>query len=490
MHQNNSSKLGDIHTRANAMRWMKKYTFNPLRASLSWIIVVAIACSVSWLPSVQEARNSGLLSPEGLWMLRIMILAAGLWLTEAIPAFATAMLVIALEIMFLTNAGSSNLWEWSDLLAVWGSPLIWLFFGGFLIAEAFRSVHLDALAARKLLQWSGDNFLKVTIALTLLTYVLSMFMSNTATITVVIALIAPLLKNTTFDTSRRGLLLSLAIAANLGGMVTIVGSPPNAVAVASLASIDYHVSFLKWSLMAAPLSLSLLALTFFYLYKVYFKHEKGATLDITKLLDSDVEAPPSLSKTIRRWFVLIVVLATVLMWITQALHHISPTIVVFLAITVLTTGGILTSQSLKSIPWEILILMAGGLALGKGISQSGLADYLSSLLPPSISLTVAGLIFTFFAIITSNFMSNTAAANALLPLIITVSGDSAPQMILPATFACSCAVLLPVSTPPNAICYATGYLKTKDFARLGVLFILIAPPISYAWCRLILPINP
>ncbi|MGJ8654937.1 MAG: SLC13 family permease [Akkermansiaceae bacterium] len=439
---------------------------------------------------IADARASGALSAEGAWMFRILVLAAGLWLTEAIPAYATAMLIMGLELLFLSTAtGSSELWEWSEILEVWGSPLIWLFFGGFLIAEAFREAGLDRIVAKSILARTGKGACSMTVGLMLVTYVLSMFMSNTATITVVIAIISPLLRQVPRDNlSARGMLLGLALAASLGGMATIVGTPPNAIAVANLAENGITINFLQWMKIAGPPSLLLLMLCFGYIWLAYFKRDKEAVVfDLGGLSEPSSKAGKGGGIQWKLVFVVIITLGTIGMWMTQSFHHIHPTVVVFFAITLLTLTGVLTSVSLMSVPWDVLILMAGGLALGKGISVSGLADFFSQHIPDGLSAVTLGLVFAFVAVMASNFMSNTAAANAIIPLIFSaVAVSDSMLVVIPATLACSCATLLPVSTPPNAICYATGKLRASDFYKLGFVLIVLGPGISFLWCRIIL----
>ena len=498
MHLPDLRKIGNAQTRANALRLMERYSFRPIRNNIQWLATVLIAFLVSWLPPIQHAVQAGELSTEGVWMLRIGIIAAGLWLTEAIPAFATAMMVMALQLLFVAGSGNAAQWSWSELLAVWGSPLIWLFFGGFLMAEAFSVVKLDRLAIEFILKRSGTSYVRVALALSAMTFVLSMFMSNTATITVVVALLAPLLKGEKHMISKRGLLLSLAVAANLGGMVTIVGTPPNAIAVASMAEAGVHVSFFKWILIAAPFSLLLFGGFFLYVKKFYFSKEQGAELDFTAQAPDAMDERGETKKgqkasdgeagsLVQRIIVILILLGTVGMWLAQPFHGVHPTIIAFLAITALSMIGVLTSLSLRNVPWDILILMAGGLSLGKGISETGLAMYLTGLFPEWLPVMLIGLLFVYLAILMSNFMSNTAAANALLPLVLSATAASGgAQVVVAATFACSCAVLLPVSTPPNAICFATGCLKSKDYVRVGLGFILVVPPLAYLWTQLVM----
>ncbi len=484
-------QLSDTQTRANALRWMRIHTFNPILSSIKWILCIILAWLVGYLPVISNAHESGALSAEGVWMFRILVLAAGLWLTEAIPSYATAMLIMGLELLFLsTAAGSSEMWEWSEILAVWGSPLIWLFFGGFLIAEAFREAGLDKITAKAILTKTGKGAFSITIGLMLVTYVLSMFMSNTATITVVIAVVAPFIKQAPKDNlSIRGMLVALAMAASLGGMVTIVGTPPNAIAVASLAESGISINFLEWMWIAGPPSLLLLMLSFTYIWFSYFKKDKQRlTFDLTELTKPS-EANSADGETGFSWklfFVVVITLGTIGLWMTQSIHHIHPTVVVFLAVTLLTLTGVLNAASLKSVPWDVLILMAGGLALGKGISVSGLAGFFSTMIPGDLSITTLGLVFAIIAVIASNFMSNTAAANAIIPLVFSaVAVSDSMLVVIPATLVCSCAALLPVSTPPNAICYATGVLKNSDFFKIGMVLIVLGPLVSYGWCQFI-----
>lgn len=489
MHIPDLNRLGGAQTRANALRWMRAHSFSPIKSSIKWLLCVIVAWLAGHLPMISDAVASGSLSAEGVWMFRILILAAGLWLTEAIPAYATAMLIMGLELLFLSTAtGSSELWEWSEILEVWGSPLIWLFFGGFLIAEAFREAGLDRILAKAILVRTGKGACSMTMGLMLVTYFLSMFMSNTATITVVIAIIAPLLSQVPKDNlSARGMLLALALAASLGGMATIVGTPPNAIAIASLAERGITINFLEWMKIAGPPSLVLLVLSFGYIWLAYFRRDKeDFNFDL-----GDLGKPSEMSESIgipwKLVFVVIITLGTIGMWMTQSLHHIHPTVVVFFAITLLTLTGVLTAVSLTSVPWDVLILMAGGLALGKGISLSGLADFFSHQIPNNLSAVTLGLVFAFVAVMASNFMSNTAAANAIIPLVFSaVALTDSLLVVVPATLACSCAALLPVSTPPNAICYATGKLKTSDFYKLGLVLIVLGPLVGFLWCQIIL----
>ena len=465
---------------------------HPLRRSRSlWVALLCalVALAVAFLPEYPG------LNPAGRYTLAILILAAGLWLTEAIPAFAVALLVIGLEILILgvpggVFAASDDPGRWRIFIAPWASPLIWLFLGGLILAEAAAKTSLDRTLARAALSWAGVSVPWVLLAVMLISFVLSMFMSNTATAAMMIAVIMPLVKSLSAqDRLRKALLLSVAFAANLGGMATIIGTPPNAIAAGTLAQ-SYSMDFLTWMVIGLPPAVLLLAITWLSLWQFYPSSSKTLPADLLTIPKRAQRAPGW-----QRWVTAAVFIATVGLWMAGDLDYSSPTAVIaFLPITVLCATGIIKRDDICNLPWDVLILITGGLALGVAVTETGLAQWLVQQLPLSDwHIVMIALAFGYLTALLSNFMSNTGAANILIPIGFASAqalGDSAapPLVLVLIALSASAAMALPIATPPNALAYGRGELAARDFISVGLLIGLLTPLCTLLWCQIILPI--
>lgn len=407
---------------------------------------------------------------EAAYMAGIFVMAALLWTTEALPLFATALLVIGLEIILLANPG-----EWAGLgfeaqptpdfrvfLAPLADPIIILFLGGFLLARASVKEGVDrALAGIILRVFRGQPFF-VMLGLMIATATFSMWMSNTAATAMMITLVAPMLTQVPAgDPMRKALLLSVPFAANIGGMTTPISSPPNAVAVGFLSTAGYEVSFLQWMLIAVPLAAGLLVITWLLLWRLYPSTSEDLTLEAQA---GELDG--------RGMFVLGVVGLTVGLWLTDAWHGLPVAVVALVPAIVFTATGLLGQRDIDSLEWNILILIAGGLALGVGMQRTGLDQIVVETIPATGPLVLVGMVVGTLLI--STFMSNTAAANLILPVAVSlavgVEAAAAPgavQMAISIALVASLSMALPVSTPPNAIAYAGGELETRDFMRAG-----------------------
>lgn len=424
----------------------------------------------------------------------IFVLAALLWMTEALPLFATAILIILLEIIFIANPG-----DWSGLgfaqgsspdyqvfLAPLANPVIVLFFGGFLLAHAVLKEGVDKAMASGILRAFGGRPHMVMLGLMFITALFSMWMSNTATTAMMITMVAPLLQQLSrHDPLRKGLLLSIPFAANIGGMGTPIASPPNAVAVSFLQQAGYNVSFLVWVLIAVPLMVALLGFTWLLLSRLFRPADPTTVLKPT---------PQTIDG--RGWYVIVVLLLTVTLWLTDQWHGLSTAVVALFPAVAFTATGLLTRSDVNSLEWHILILIMGGLALGEGMQITGLDAVFVSLLPSQgntvlLAMVIATLLF-------STFISNTAAANLLLPIGISFAlqntGGIGPiQLTMSIALAASLAMSLPISTPPNTIAYSKGDVETKDFTRTGIiiggvaiiLIIFLGDLIISFWLRVI-----
>ncbi|OKL55152.1 transporter [Bowdeniella nasicola] len=427
------------------------------------------------------------LSPEAQRMLSIFLLAIVFWVTEAIPLVATAGLVILLEVLTVSSTGLFPVGEGAlgakAYFAALADPVIILFLGGFLLADGAAKFGLDKnLAAVMLKPFQGSGRMTV-LGLMSITAVLSMFMSNTATTATMFAVVIPILAVMTDAKARAGIALSIPVAANIGGMGTPVGTPPNAIALGALAANGIQISFLKWMMLAVPLMLVVLAIGWFVL--VTFFIPKGTNIELALRSDFDRSAAA------RIYYV--VAGLTVALWMTEPLHGINSNVVGFIPVAVLLATQVMTGDDLKMLQWPVLWLVSGGIALGVGVGATGLDKWLlGSVNWTAMSVTALVVVLAGLGLGMSNVISHSAAANLLIPLALglgtSISLDIVQVGVIIA-LACSLGMSLPISTPPNAIAYATGEVSTKYMALVGVIVgvagaVLLAFVMPWFWTTL------
>ncbi|MDF2375357.1 MAG: DASS family sodium-coupled anion symporter [Verrucomicrobiales bacterium] len=477
-------------TRAEYRRILGHLEFRSGLALLKFVLCLLAAAAIAFLPNYTD------LAPAAQWTLAIVLFCGLLWMTEAIPAFAVALLAIGLQIMILGQPGGvmnpeGNPSAWQKFVQPWASPSMWLFFGGFILAKASSRTGLDRSLAGNLLRLAGSKPERVLLVAMGTTFVFSMFLSNTATAAMMLAILAPMLGSMKAVGAARAMIIGVAFSANLGGMGTIIGTPPNAIASGLLSNV-YTIDFLKWMLFGLPPAIILMT-------GLWWVLSKKVRLASFQLQDPDAEqAPehpgkhPDHAPRWQRWTVLAIFVATIGLWLSGSWHGIPTAVVSFLPIVLFSITGVIRAKDIRTLDWDILILLAGGLSLGVGVSESGLAEWIAGQLG---SLDVApwamGLIFGMLTLLLSNFMSNTAASNILIPIGIAAgaaSGGSveAAAFAVPMALSASAAMCLPISTPPNAIAYASGRIRSKDFLLPGAIIGLIAVPLATFWCRLLL----
>ncbi len=445
---------------------------SPPRAWPSLVFAFALAALATGL----------LLSADGIpreaaFMGGIFVLAAVLWVTEALPLFATSLLVIGLEALLLANPGqwpglgfeSGPSPSYRDIFSTAADPVLVLFFGGFVLSAAAVQAGVDRAMSALLLRPFGNDPRWVLLGLMLVTLLFGMWMSNTATATMMLALVSPMLAALPRDEPyRKALVLSIPFTANISGMSTPIASPPNAVAIGFLHDSGYSVGFLDWMLVGTPLALALTLLTWLILWKYYPPATPGLQI-----------AHPGARLTRRGWFVVGTFVTTVLLWMSDQWHGLPPSVVALLPAIALTASGIFTRDDLARLEWRILILIAGGIALGMGVQITGLDHIIAGWLPGGsaggLSL-LAVMVLATMAV--GTFMSNTAAANLFLPIGISAATTTAAgtashvnpiQMAVCIALAASLSMALPISTPPNALAYARGEFTTREMARIALL---------------------
>ncbi|KXF81721.1 SLC13 family permease [Enterovibrio coralii] len=430
----------------------------------------------------------------------LFLLAALCWVLEPMPIYATSVVVIVLELLFLSDKGIiwfradantpefGNLLHYTDIMSTFASPIIMLFLGGFFLAMAATKYRLDVNLARVLLKPFGQKPTMVMAGLMLITAVFSMFMSNTATTAMMLAILTPILA--VFkpnDPGKIAFALSIPVAANIGGIGTPIGTPPNAIALKYLTG-ENMITFGEWMAFAVPFVVVMLLLAWVLLSVMFRSDEASISLDIKgKFL-----------KTSKAYTVYATFTITVLLWLMGSSHGMNSYTVALIPVAVFSMTGIINKEDLKKISWDVLWLVSGGFALGLALDKTGLAQLLVHSIPfenyaPEIVLIGAAALCLLMA----NFMSHTATANLLMPIMaaLGVSMTSLSPMggettlILVVTFAASLGMSLPISTPPNALAHATGHVTSNQMAKVGVIIGVVGVALSFVMVWILRLVN-
>jgi solute carrier family 13 (sodium-dependent dicarboxylate transporter), member 2/3/5 len=422
------------------------------------------------------------LSVAGERALAILILAALLWITEVVPLFVTSFVILLLELAWLLPglpeaAGATGV----TFLSPFFSDVVLLFLGGFVLSLSLGKYGLDERLARGVLARTGTSPARILLGMMAATAFLSMWMSNTATAAMMIALAVSILKHTPeTDRYRKALLLGIPFSANLGGLATPVGSPPNAIALRYMQEAGIAPSFATWMLLTVPLVVVALAGTGWLLLRLH----------PTRLAAVDVPARESAPLKPRSRRVITVVLLTVLGWLTGDLHGMSNGMVALFPVVVLFGARFLTIPDLRALPWDVLLIVGGGLSLGAAVETSGLGRWFVSHVPSETAdprLLLAAVCVLAGGM--SAVMSNTATATLLLPIVIGLGGVATAPLALGVAHACSVSMPLPVSTPPNAMVFSSGQISVRDMLVPGLIVsvasLLLAFTVAPLWWRLL-----
>lgn len=412
--------------------------------------------------------------------------AALMWMFEIIPAWATSVSTVVLLLLAISNKGFTNpemgeLVNFKEIMAAFADPTIMLFLGGFVLAIMASKVSLDVYLARILLKPFGTKPQMVLLGFLVLISVISMFMSNTATAAMMLAFLAPVLKTLPESGGGRvSLAMSIPIAANIGGLGTPIGTPPNAIAIGQLAKDGIEIGFGEWMLRMVPVVFIMILFAWVLLMLLFpFKVKK---IEIN--IDGDVK------KDWKFWTVTVTFLVTILLWMTGEITHLNSNIVALIPFAVFAVLGIFTRDDFAKVDWHVLWMVAGGFALGTAMNKTGLAAALVEAIPfgtwsPLVVLIVAG----FVGWLLSNFIANSSAANLLVPILATVAiamkdalavYGGVTTLLVCVAASTSFAMLFPISTPPNAIASSTGLIKTHDMTKVGLIVGILGIALAYA----------
>ncbi|AYV22668.1 MULTISPECIES: SLC13 family permease [Vibrio] len=423
-------------------------------------------------------------------VIAIFLLAALCWVFEPIPIYATSVVIIVLELLLVSNKGLylfrlnegqphfGELLSYNEIMATFASPIIMLFLGGFFLAMAATKYRLDVNLARVLLKPFGSDPKFVMLGLMLITGIFSMFMSNTATTAMMLSILTPVIA--VFgpkDPGRIAFALCIPVAANIGGIGTPIGTPPNAIALKYLVG-DNYISFGEWMAFGVPFVVVMMALAWMLINFLYSADQKKIELSIKgKFL-----------KTPKAIMVYITFTLTIVLWLMGSSHGMNSYTVALIPVAIFSLTGIINKEDLKKISWDVLWLVSGGIALGLALDKTGLARLVVHSIPfDAFSPYVVLFGAAFLCLVMANFMSHTATANLLMPIMAALGTSMASltplggeiTLILVVTFAASLGMSLPISTPPNALAHATGHVQSNQMAKVGVILGVVGVLLSF-----------
>ena len=436
------------------------------------------------LPSPESLNNKAWLT------LGIAILMATWWLTEAIPLPATGLLPLVLFPLL----GISSIKETAQAFS---HPIIFLFMGGFIIGLAMQHTGLHKRIAYYIISKFKSSPKSLVFGFMCATAFLSMWISNSATAIMMLPIALSIItvfkedknniKNNNFD---KALVLSIAFSATIGGIATIIGTPPNTVMAAMLSEMyNYEINFVDWLKIGLPTSIILLPITWIILTFLCFPLDSKTSIK-DKVIKDKIKELGKISQDEIMVGIVFIITASLWIsrkWLSTALDGVIPagalndsTIAIMAAIFLFIIPSnrpkrkrLIDWQVAQNIPWGALILIGGGLSLATVINSSGLATWIGSLSSnlSNISIIFIVLICIVSIIVLTELTSNTATASTFIPIMGATAlglGQDPLLLIIPATLAASCAFMMPVATPPNTIAYASGHLKISDMIKAGI----------------------
>ncbi len=436
-----------------------------------------------------------------LWML-------SWWITEAVSISVTALLPLLLfpilKILPIADVGAN-----------YGSPIVFLFFGGFVMALALEKVNLHKRIALNIIRLTGTTPNKVILGFMIATATLSMWISNTASTVVMLPIalsVITLLINDEDGFTKNdqnfalSVMLGIAFSANAGGIATVIGTPPNSVLIGLLENeYNIQISFLKWMVLGLPFSILLIGISYLVLVKWMFPNKDLKFNASKEVIQTELKKLGPTSG--REKMVLAIFGITVFLWIFRTLINsmlpklgLSDTMIsIFAAIALFAIpynfkkrDFIIEWKDTSKLAWGILILFGGGLALAKGMSTSGIVDLVASAIASSeISILFTAALLIILMLFMTELMSNVALVAVLAPVVAGIAiGLEIPilYLLIPVTMASSCAFMLPMATPPNAIVFASGYVKVPQMARVGIILNLISVALLILVFQFVIPL--
>ncbi|MHA1917982.1 MAG: SLC13 family permease [Candidatus Ranarchaeia archaeon] len=406
-------------------------------------------------------------APHHQRILTLLSIGAIFWITEIIPLAATSLLIALLQPLLGINSFTKALSPFFD-------PIVVLLLGGFLLARAIDKHELDQYIANLIIKRVGKKPKTVVLGLMLTTAFLSMWISNTASAALMIAITLPICQELTQKDKNfeKIAILSVAYSATLGGFLTLVGSPPNALASAFLLEmVGKEIHFISWIMYALPLSIVLIFTTWVVLFRLF--PIKITEIDLSeKYFSNSKEKIPF---TFNQKVTSVIFILTIFLWLTTSFHGLSSSMVAIISSILLFSTKQLNKEDFKKIEWGTLVLFGGGLSLGVALGESGISSYFVNFITATVGDGNIFGIVLFLGIITFIFSivaSNTVAASVFIPISINIAlhtGINPTILAVLVSTTSSTDFLLPVGTPPNAIAYSTGKITIQDMIKAGLI---------------------
>ena len=426
------------------------------------------------------------------------------WVSEALPIAITALLPI---IVWPLTA----VMPIKEVTASYGHPIIFLFMGGFVLALAMEKSFLHRRMALYMIRLTGSGANAMILGFMIASAFLSMWISNTATTVMMLPIVQSVLQwiaKEAKDVDKKSmrnftiaLLLGIAYAANIGGMATPVGTPPNLVMLGfAREHWGMDIDFFSWMAFALPLCIVLIVLCYYLLVSFLFPNNLGDLKQTSNEISKELERSGKMSLSEKR--VLYIFIATSLLWITRsyivrwtALPLNDTIIAISAAVALFICSGskgkkLLVWKDTEQLPWGILLLFGGGLSLASGLKETGVIDLLASFFTNDMSFFLLVFGLTAVSLFLTELMSNVALVTVFVPVVASIAlgfGQAEWTLAIPVTLAASCAFMLPMSTPPNAIVFAGGQLKIKNMMRAGIFMNLIAIIFIFLCCQFLMP---
>lgn len=429
------------------------------------------------------------------------------WIFESVNIAVTALLPLILFPL-------TGVMPIASVCSNYGSPIIFLFFGGFVLALALEKVNLHKRIALNIIRFTGNTPEKVVLGFMIATAFMSMWISNTASTVVMLPIGISVIKLLIDDVDgfTKGdknfalcIMLGIAFGANAGGIATVIGTPPNSVLIGLLENqYGIQISFLKWMTFGLPFTIVMVGLCYVVLVKWMFPCSDIQFTSSANLISVELKKLGIISKEEKR--VLIIFAITVFLWITRtvinklfpelrlsdtAISLIGAISLFAIPLNVKKGNFILKWSDTEKLAWGILLLFGGGLALAKGMDASGLVSVITEAIQSGeFNSTITVSLLILLILFMTELMSNVALISVLAPVVAGIAiGLDIPilNVLIPVTMASSCAFMLPMATPPNAIVFASGYVKVNEMVKAGIILNIFAVVLLIAYYLLVLP---
>ena len=467
--------------------------FNPalLKKKSIGLIFVAIIVLILWFLPTESFGIAGLTQVQQR-IIAIFVYATLMWVFELVPAWATSVSIMVFLLLFASDSGikwicnpesAGQLLSYKQIMASFADPVVMLFIGGFVLAIATTKIGLDVHLAKVLLTPFGKKSENILLGFMLVTALFSMFISNTATTAMMLTFLTPVFKQLPEGGKGRiAMALSIPIAANLGGIGTPIGTPPNTIALKYLndpEGLNLGIGFGQWMIFMVPLVIVMIFIAWLLLKKIFPFSQKTIELKIEGEMKRDRKST----------LVIVTMVITILLWMMDALTGINTYTVALIPFAVFAMTGIVSKYDLEEINWSVIWMVAGGFALGYAMNGSGLASLVVRAIPfgdfsPLLVVILSGLLCYGL----SNLISHSATAALLMPILVvvcTAMGDKlaaiggTSTVLIGVAIAASSAMILPISTPPNSLAYATNLIQQKDMAKMGIIIGIISILLGY-----------